>query len=190
MIDCLTPPTRCVVVGDGYSGKTSLLMQYANNTFPSDYAPTVFDNFAVNVDFEGQPVNLALWDTAGQHEYARIRPLSYPLTDIFLICFAIDNPASLNNVMSMWYPEVAHHMPGAPIVLVGLKSDVRDVSSRLPTVAYTDALKVSKEMGAAAYVECSAKLGKNVDKVFETVLRTLTHRSNRTSARKHTCTII
>jgi GTPase SAR1 family protein len=43
-------------------------------------------------------VELALWDTAGQEEYDRLRPLSYPETDIILICFAIDSHVSLENV--------------------------------------------------------------------------------------------
>lgn len=44
-------------------------------------------------------VELALWDTAGQEEYDRLRPLSYPETDLLLVCFAIDCPSSLDNVL-------------------------------------------------------------------------------------------
>lgn len=49
-------------------------------------------------------VELALWDTAGQEEYDRLRPLSYPETDIIFVCFAIDCPNSLENVMDkVWH---------------------------------------------------------------------------------------
>jgi Ras family len=47
----------------------------------------------------GKAVELALWDTAGQEEYDRLRPLSYPETDLLFVCFAIDCPNSLENVM-------------------------------------------------------------------------------------------
>lgn len=42
-------------------------------------------------------MDLALWDTAGQEDYDRLRPLSYPETHVVLICFAIDLPESLDN---------------------------------------------------------------------------------------------
>ena len=64
------------------------------------YVPTVFENYLTNTIHEptGKIVELALWDTAGQEEYDRLRPLSYPETDVILICFAIDSHASLENV--------------------------------------------------------------------------------------------
>ena len=104
---------KCVIVGDGGVGKTCLLMSYATNTFPEEYVPTVFDNYALHVPAtqDGVPkaVDLELWDTAGQEEYGRLLPLSYPQTDIFVIVFAVDNPASFDNVTAKWMPELAYH---------------------------------------------------------------------------------
>ena len=63
--------------------------------------PTVFENYFTRTIHEpsGKTVELALWDTAGQEEYDRLRPLSYPETDLLFVCFAIDCPNSLENVM-------------------------------------------------------------------------------------------
>jgi len=108
---------KFVVVGDGGCGKTCLLISYSQGYFPevwhkriSDmcganglqkYVPTVFENYITQTAHRpsGKTVELALWDTAGQEEYDRLRPLSYPETDLLFVCFAIDCPASLENVI-------------------------------------------------------------------------------------------
>ena len=87
---------KLVIVGDGASGKTSLLTVFKKGEFPTDYIPTIFETDVVHVAVDGPEaegvgeIEFALWDTAGQEAYDRLRPLSYPCTDVLLITFAID----------------------------------------------------------------------------------------------------
>ncbi|RMZ83562.1 hypothetical protein DV738_g896, partial [Chaetothyriales sp. CBS 135597] len=176
------PPTpayskKFVVVGDGGCGKTCLLISYSQGYFPQKYVPTVFENYITHTTHQptGKSVELALWDTAGQEEYDRLRPLSYPETDLLFVCFAIDCPNSLEN----WYPEVTHFCPNTPLILVGLKSDLRNKrtcvellrSQGLTPVTPEQGQAVARQMGAA-YIECSAKEGRGINDVFQMAINT------------------
>eukprot|EP00008_Paramoeba_atlantica_P008968 CAMPEP_0201476110 /NCGR_PEP_ID=MMETSP0151_2-20130828/1396_1 /ASSEMBLY_ACC=CAM_ASM_000257 /TAXON_ID=200890 /ORGANISM="Paramoeba atlantica, Strain 621/1 / CCAP 1560/9" /LENGTH=197 /DNA_ID=CAMNT_0047856393 /DNA_START=24 /DNA_END=617 /DNA_ORIENTATION=- len=168
---------KCVVVGDGAVGKTSLLISYTENRFPVDYVPTVFDNFTTGVEVDNKLINFALWDTAGQEEYSRLRALSYPETDVFLLCFSVITPTSFDNVKSKWYPEISHHCPDAKTMLVGTKIDLREdqetreslKGEKLPTPEMGNSL--AQQIGAVAYLECSALTQEGLRRVFEEAIR-------------------
>jgi len=110
---------KLVIVGDGACGKTCLLIVFSKGTFPDIYVPTVFENYVSTIVVDGKSIELALWDTAGQEDYDRLRPLSYPDADVILICFSIDSIDSLENVEEKWYPEVRTFCPNLPVLLVG-----------------------------------------------------------------------
>lgn len=170
---------KLVVVGDGACGKTCLLIVFSKDTFPEVYVPTVFENYVADIEIDGKQIELALWDTAGQEDYDRLRPLSYPDTNVLLICFSVDSPDSLENVPEKWVPEVRHFCPGIPFVLVGCKKDLRHDQNTIDElkkmnqspVSYEEASAVAEKIVAYSYIECSAKTKDNVREVFETATR-------------------
>lgn len=124
-----------------------------------------------------EPYTLGLFDTAGQEDYDRLRPLSYPQTDVFLVCFSVTSPASFENVREKWFPEVHHHCPGVPCLIVGTQTDLRDdpnvkdklAKQRMAPVRKEDGEKMARELGAVKYVECSALTQYKLKDVFDEV---------------------
>jgi len=172
---------KVTVIGDTSVGKTSLLISYTTNTFPGEHVPTVFDNYSANAIVDSEPINLGLWDTAGSAEYDELRPLSYPGTDAFIVCYSIIDPKSLTAVTSRWVPEIEAHCPGVPIILVGTKNDLRakpDVVEQLKAigakpVSQDEGNKVASHMKAYKYIECSALTQENLQEVFQETIRSV-----------------
>ncbi|VEN54892.1 unnamed protein product [Callosobruchus maculatus] len=150
-------PIKCVVVGDGTVGKTCMLISYTTDSFPGEYVPTVFDNYSAPMVVDGISVSLGLWDTAGQEDYDRLRPLSYPQTDVFLICFSVASPSSFEST----------------------KIDLRDDRETLNALADQGLSPIKREQGqklankirAVKYMECSALTQRGLKQVFDEAVR-------------------
>lgn len=167
---------KVVLVGDSKCGKTSLVQRFVTDAFVEVYTPTGFEKYTCTGCVGGHRVRFVVWDTSGSAAYDSVRPLAYPDARVFLLCFRIGDPDSLENAVRKWYPEVRQHSPGAPLILCGCAADQRgDVETlawlarrRRAPVSSEQALQVSRQLGAATYVETSARTaGRAVRDAFE-----------------------
>ncbi|KAJ7195581.1 P-loop containing nucleoside triphosphate hydrolase protein [Mycena haematopus] len=189
---------KCTLLGDDGVGKTCLLTSYAENKFPTEYVPTVFGGYAITIMIRDVSYTFGVFDTwAGSswdRENERLRPLSYPQTDVFLIFFSVGMPVSFHNVKHKWFPEAEHFCPGVPCVVVATQIDLRQTQEanlvprntnlelKLPwrktqlstqqqrMITTAEGEKLVREVNAAGYVECSAKTREGVHAAFDAAI--------------------
>jgi len=187
---------KVVVVGDSAVGKTSMLISYTSGVYPKEYVPTVFDNLSTLLVVDETPYDISLYDTAGHEGYDRLRPIAYPSTNIFLVCFSIDSQDSYNNVGQKWIPEIQHHCPQVPFILVGTKADLRNGEKTNKEHNSSPALILSEKgtalatkLGAAQYIECSAYTQDGLKELFVEAVRSVVQ-SDKHKKNKFWCNVL
>jgi len=196
---CGSPPKpivrKIVILGDGACGKTSLLDRFTRGYFRQVYEPTVFENYVHDIFIDGRPMQLSLWDTAGQEEFDRLRSLSYSDTHCIMLCFSIDSRDSLENAQTKWRQEITDNCGGIKLVLVALKCDLRaqqddDDLQQSDLISYNEGVAAAKQVGALRYLECSAKEDRGVREAFTEAARVaLTAPSQGDEPEESSCTI-
>ncbi|CAL5984639.1 Rac/Rho-like_protein [Hexamita inflata] len=172
---------KSVILGDAGVGKTSFLKAIRQNILPTDYIPTVLDYYGKDITVNNCAAKLSIWDTEGGEEYGRLRPLSYPQTDVFILCYSISNSCSFKNIVQKWIPEIKHYMPGVPFILLGTKSDLEQVT-------FKEAELVAKKHKAFKHIVCSALNNFNVKlAVFTAVQAAQQHQQQKLENRKQCC---
>ena len=189
---------KCVVVGDEAVGKTCLLISYITKSFPGESIPTVRDPSRANLIVDGKPIELVLWDSGGSYDYDNLRPLSYPQTDFFLVCFSIMSPGSFENVRARWIPTFHHHWATEKFLLVGTKADLRtdEVALRnleekkLEPITRQMGEQLAKDLGAIKYMECSAVTQKGLKEVFDEGIRAVLFPPDQKKGNRKGCIIM
>jgi len=186
---------KLVVVGDGAIGKTSLLISYTTKAFPkTEYIPTVFDNYNAIEECDGQPINLILWDTAGQEEYDNIRTMNYPGTDCVIICYSATSRTSYKNIETKWIPELEKYCQGAVRILAALKCDLLEdegtmkklESSNETPISVEEGEQLTSKLGGVAHFRVSAMNGTNVSELFINAMQCTVRGKGRANSRVQT----
>ena len=184
---------KATFVGDGAAGKTCLLLRLANDEFPEDYVPTVFD-LDSEVAFtaaDGSAVPMMLLDTVSRADYERLRPLAYPGTSVMSLVYNVVGPVSFANIEERWLPEARLYVPDTPLLLIGAKADlVSDAAvlsklaaaSEVP-IATETALKFATKHGLA-FLETSARTGSGIEELKAKLLELGREGKQRALARK------
>ena len=190
-------PRKIVVVGTMNSGKSSLISAYCCDQFSDIYQPTILRCLPSDARVQGHRIDIIIVDTPGRIDYLPIRRCAYQKADLIMICFALDQPVTLDHVKDYWIQEIKKHTSSVPYILVGTCVDKRDelyanwcncslcqecvlgcdkrwkISKttneylQQTIVVYEQGKSLAKDIGALAYIECSAKYRDGTRQVFE-----------------------
>lgn len=156
---------KVILLGDGGTGKTCFGLTLEYGQFPADYVPPTFESVTFSYVKDGVDWSLYFWDTPGNEELDRLRPLSYPQTDLFVILYSVVNLTSFDNITAKWVPEITLHMPGTPWILVASKTDLRDQQETVKRfqesyhrdpITTEEGQALASLRGAASFVEVSS----------------------------------
>ncbi|KAI9351830.1 P-loop containing nucleoside triphosphate hydrolase protein [Zopfochytrium polystomum] len=167
-------PTKVAIVGDGASGKRSLLRAFVDSC--PDSVRIDDSSATVHITTDGQTDTLELWT---DDSYDRLRPLVLTISTVVLICFSTISPMSFEDVVERWMPEVDYYCPPRHVILVCCRKDLREDAE---TVAYLSqyhmtpittfqGIKAAARIGAYRYVECSSLTGEGVKELLEHAAR-------------------
>ncbi|KAH0787029.1 rho-related GTP-binding protein RhoU [Histomonas meleagridis] len=168
------------IVGDCNVGKSSLISAYIPNastnsdeSSPNNESPAMKSKL---VSCEGKTFKLCIYDRGMAEEDWKFIDSSYQNADVILICFSLIDPSSLESVTERWVPDIKAVASKTPIILVGMKSDLRDepnlkTSTLFEPISTEKGETISKEIEAFGYIECSSKTKYNINEVFELSLQ-------------------
>ena len=211
-VESFVENVRCTLIGDERVGKTSILLSYQADTYPSEYVKTEFDSYSKRTKYKDLSINLLLYDVGGQADLESFEKLDRLQTDVFLLCFSVDDRTSFENVSTKWLEMVkrcwlspedgqakkSNRMSESdlmnPIVLlVGCKTDRKTDKSVImkhselvarPLVTSKEAVTLSKSIEAYKYMECSSRNGTGVVQIFTQVIKAVQERRNYFSSKR------
>ena len=144
---------KCTLIGDKYVGKTSMLLSYQTDTYPSHYVPTTLDTYSKSITYHGKVINLQLYDIGGKEDLGNFEEQGRIGTDVFLLCFSLDSRDSFTSTSTKWIEQIQQYWLSSMssndkagtrdttgkeyqpiIILVGCKNDKCNVSPLLSEI--------------------------------------------------------
>ncbi|KAK8881404.1 hypothetical protein M9Y10_004140 [Tritrichomonas musculus] len=191
---------RCILVGDNDIGKTYFLHSLTTNLSPCDYTPTVFDSYSLNAMINGKEYYLYFELIAKVANSEKDRHYYFCNHDLFILCFSLVSPESLENVEMIYYPEIKEYCPESPYILIGLKSDLRDhfyengnefPTNNMEPIPTYKGEEMKTKINAIDYIECSSLTQTNFENFISLVIDTVSQQQNNYNIKKeNNCCLI
>jgi Ras-related C3 botulinum toxin substrate 1 len=150
-----------VVLGDEGVGKSSFLISCHTNSFPNDRVIERIENVACNYMVDKQPLALHLWEMEDSPNVP---------TDVYLLCFDLTSPSSLENAKKKWFSEAKRRRGGKVVMLIGLKLDLRGTEEGTKVCA-EEGKEAAERLKCDLYLECSALTQQGLKEVFDSAVR-------------------
>ncbi|KAH3743332.1 blast:GTP-binding nuclear protein Ran [Pelomyxa schiedti] len=165
------PTFKCLVVGDGGTGKTTFVKRHLSGEFEKKYIPTLGVEvhplvFATNCG----PIRFNVWDTAGQEKFGGLRDGYYIQGNCAIVMFDVTNRNTYKNVPN-WHKDLVRVCENIPMVLCGNKVDVKDRKVRPKQINFHRKKNLQ-------YYDVSAKSNYHFEKPFLWLARRLTGNPN------------
>ena len=144
-----------------------------------------FECYSYNKFVEDEAIDYKIFDTETSPDKSALRGLSHPNTDVFIICFSLVHPKSLENVEKVWVPEAKKYCPDASIILVGNNLDLRDEFQKNETefkskgyeiIPIEKGIEMQQKIGAKSYIEISSQKMININNVFDEAAKIVIHK--------------
>lgn len=152
--------------------KSLLLFKFDERPHPKRDLSSIFDNYKIDVSIDGKPYTLSMWNTAGNEDYDRLRPLAYQDANVIVIVISMISRSSFNNITEKWLGEVRHYCKDAAIAIVAIDLDQYQ-NGNPDHVSLEEIEKYANENKLHGYLACSLKTDENIDKVFPTIIQSL-----------------
>ena len=161
---------RCVFLSseEATQAKLYFLLTLAGQPLPEDYEPTIYENFKHIYKYKGEDIEFHLWDTSGQEEYDRLRPMSYAKCDVAVMVYLLNNKKSLDD-LEKFVKEVKQYADKSTRVLIGLELEHKNEDEEGNSEPATDSEieEWAKQNGINATLKHTVKSGENLDNIFE-----------------------
>ena len=164
----LTGQKQIVFVGDCTSGKSALILRLCHDLFADSYIPTRFDSHSADFTCNHGSFKLTLLDTSGDQDKSEVRKMAYQGCDAIVLCFDLTEKSSFESIEQRWLPELSTLPLSTPIYIAGCKKDAAKADK--PAVSDKQVQELAEKVGAAAYIECSAKTSESVEQLFQLIV--------------------
>ena len=149
-----------VVIGDTAVGKTNLIHSYACDTFMIDYQTTVFDHFTCELEFNGHPTSLEIWDLSGKDEHLSLRKFAYSKAQCLILFFSMTDKKTFDSIQTKWLKEIRadEKLKTLPLILVATKCDLleehytTELFKKVDAVVLDQAKEFASQEGFATFI--------------------------------------